>query len=657
VSEKPGDKSGRISLWEDLKQRNVYRIGVGYAAVAWFTIEVSETILPRLGAPDWSVTLVIVLALAGYPVALFLSWLLQITPDGVVVDRPRRRLNWRAYLIIDLVIVAVLVSAASIYWFRIYKVEYAPDSPSNSIAVLPFVNIGDDPDNSAFSVGLADELLTLLARIEELKVASRTSSEYFRGRNVEFSEIADALGVRYLVEGSVQKEADRLRVTVQLIEAAANDHLWAENYEASLAGLLDLRARMAGDIIEGLKMALPMESIETLNERPTEDAQAYVWYLQGLEYLRRPRVESNLAEAERLFSEALSKDARFAGAHAGLCRTYLGRFEMQNDPEWFERAERACHRAITLDEQQVGVYIALGELYRLSSQFDESLEYFDLALRFDPDAIDALMNRGITLDRAGRFGEAEGELQRTVEKEPFYWRGSNSLGRFYMGHGRYSEAIGPFQRATELTPDNVTAWNNLAAALYMDGRVSEAISAFERSADIKPSRSVLMNLANLHYYQGEFRSAGERYRQAFGLAPKDDRTVGGLAASLRFVEGQSAAVREGFLLASELVEDLLEVTPSDSLAWARLASYRANLGDEAGAMEALRKAAPEQSADPEVWFFACLTYMPLDRYEEALDLVEKLIESGYPTDILNSDPDLEPIREDARYLALLSTTK
>ena len=166
-----------------------------------------------------------------------------------------------------------------------------------------------------------------------------------------------------------------------------------------------------------------------------------------------------------------------------------------------------------------------------------------------------------------------------------------------------------------------------------------------------------MNIANLHYYQGQYEQAADRYRQASELAPKDDRTVGGMAASLRFVEGQQVAVREGFVLAAELVENLLEITPSDKLAWARLASYHANLGDEAAAIQALAQSEFSESSDPEVWFFACLTYMPLGRHEETLALVEKLVQQGYPKDILSSDPDLEPIRDDDRFVAMLSAMK
>lgn len=650
----PGTEAKKVSFWQDLKQRNVYRIGVGYAAVAWFVIEVSETILPRIGLPDWSVTMVIVLALVGYPIALFLSWVFQITPDGIVIDRPRRPISWRTYLIIDLFIAVILVSAGSIYWFRIHQIEYNTDRPDNSIAVLSFVNIGEDPDNAAFSQGLSDELLTLLSRIEELKVSSRTASDFFLNNRLPFPEMSKALGARYLVEGSVQKEAERLRVTIQLIDGDINDHVWAENYEAPITGLLDLRSRMAADILEGLKTAISIKSVDILAVKPTDNAQAYVFYLQGQEYLRRPRTDTNLNEAARLFSNAEDLDPRFASAHAGLCQTFLARFSMQKDPGWFEKAERSCHRTLTLDPQHVDVYVALGELYRLSSQYDEALEYFDLALKVNPDSVEATMDRGITLDHAGQTGEAEHWLVLAVQMEPFYWRAYNSLGRYYMRHARYIYAVEQFEKATEISPDNVPALNNLAAALYMNGHIQEAINAFDRSLALKPSRSTLMNIANLHYYQGQYDLASERYRQASELAPKDDRTVGGMAASLRFVEGQQPAVHEGFVLAAELVEKLLEVSPTDALAWARLASYQANLGNESAAIQALEQAGLSDSTDPEVWFFACLTYMPLGRHEEALALVEKLVEQGYPKDILSSDPDLEPIRGDDRFTAMLS---
>jgi len=230
-----------ISIWEDLKRRNVYRVGVGYVALSWLLIQTAEVIFPRIGFPDWSVTMAIVVSLAGFPIAIFLGWTFEITPKGIVYDRPRG-VRWSTYLVVDVVIVVALVAAGSVYWFRVHEID-APTQRQfdNSIAVLPFLDIGQDPDTEALAFGLSDELLTGLAQLEELKVSSRVATDYYADRTLPLAEIANGLDVKYLVEGSVHKEADRIRVTVQLIDALENDHVWADNYEKGMGGLHSLK--------------------------------------------------------------------------------------------------------------------------------------------------------------------------------------------------------------------------------------------------------------------------------------------------------------------------------------------------------------------------------------------------------------------------------
>jgi len=327
---------------------------------------------------------------------------------------------------------------------------------------------------------------------------------------------------------------------------------------------------------------------------------------------------------------------------------------MEKDPQWFENGERSCHRGITLDDRQIDVHIALGELYSLSSQDDKAIEYFDAALRVDPRAAEAEMKKGLSLENLGQIADAETALRAAVNKEQYYWRARNNLGRFLMRHARYEEAVTEFAAVTDLTPYSSSALNNLAAAHYMTGDQAAAIAAFDKSIEIEPGRSALMNTANLHYYRGEFDKAATRYEQAARLMPKDDRPLGGLAASIRFVPQRQRQVTQYFEEAAELAEELLMLAPSDSLAWARLASYRAYAGQRDKALAALERSDLAEATDVDVRFFACLTYMALGEQHKAVELLESLVQLGYTRDILMNDPDLAPIRGDARIVAALS---
>jgi TolB-like protein len=280
-------------FFQELKRRNVVRVAAAYAVVAWLLIEVSDTIFPRLGFPDWTVTFIIVLVALGFPLALFLSWAYELTPEGVKrteevpVEASVTRLTGRR---LDFAIIGVM--ALAIGWLSWEQFGPGGEAREASIAVLPFVDMSADGDQEYFGDGLSEEILNLLAGIRELKVSGRTSSFSFKGTNVSIPEIGRTLGVAHVLEGSVRRSGDDLRITAQLVEAGTGFHLWSDTYDRRMVDVFAIQDEIAGAIADALRLTLVASAHETA------DLEAYDLYLMARTLIYGRSVEG-LNEAHR----------------------------------------------------------------------------------------------------------------------------------------------------------------------------------------------------------------------------------------------------------------------------------------------------------------------------------------------------------------------
>ena len=307
----------------ELKRRKVYRVAVGYCVVGWLIIQFATTVLPALTLPAWTARFVVVLILAGFPIALILAWALDIGPAGIHLERepksteacppalPGRRRN-----LVTLAIVGLLISAIAGYF--VFKRSSAR-ALEKSIAVLPFANFSDDPANAYFADGIQDDVLTNLAKISALKVVSRTSVLPYRGQTHNIREIGKALNVASVLEGSVRREGKRVRINVQLIDATNDRHLWAQVYDRELTDLFAVQSELAQEIAGALEATLAPGEQERIVRKPTENGDAYLLYQEAHEIFSRPdRHHDDLARVEDLYQKAIQLDPNFALAHARL---------------------------------------------------------------------------------------------------------------------------------------------------------------------------------------------------------------------------------------------------------------------------------------------------------------------------------------------------
>jgi TolB-like protein len=486
-------------LLAELRRRNVFKVGVAYALVAWLLIEVAHTAFPTLQLPDWTITLVTVLLIMGFPVALVIAWAFELTPEGIkraeemttaesITHLTGRKLD---FAIIGLLAIAVI--------FLVVDNYILGDDREKSIAVLPFANISLDPEDAYFADGIHDEILAQLSKIRDLKVISRTSVMSYREENrPPLPEIATKLGVANILEGSVRLAGNRVRITIQLIEAASDAHLWTETYDRELtaANIFSIQSDVATTVAEALRAALSPEEQDRLASAPTENLAAYEAYLLGRQRLARLTAAAS-AEAVEYFQQAIELDPEFALAYAGLADSYVVQVYFGGLPsvggsaseEGLAKAQAAADKALALDDQLGEVYKSLAgikhqrqdlqgaeAMYRRALELnpnyamahawygdllrsylgrpEEALALHKKAADLDPLSVEIITSVGMTLESLGRFDEALARYQRAIEINPAYTEPYIFIGDHYWSvSGRIDEAVVWHAKGISLDPD------------------------------------------------------------------------------------------------------------------------------------------------------------------------------------------------------------
>src|SRR5213596_1899364 len=348
----------KMSIFTELKRRNVYKVAVAYAVVAWLLMQVASQIFPFFEIPNWAVRLVVLLLIIGFPVALILAWAFELTPEGLkrtaVADAtPAPRSRSRAWIYVVLIAAALSIGLFFLGRFTAStKQSVSTEASRKSIAVLPFDNLSRDPDNAYFASGIQDEIITRLAKIADLKVISRTSTQQYQSKPGNLSEIAKQLGVANILEGSVQKVADQVRVNVQLIQVTSDSHLWANTYDRKLVDIFGVESEVAKAIAEALQAKLTGGEQQALAVKPTNNPEAYDAYLRGLAYDARYSSHlDHVLDAEKaigFYERAVQLDPNFVVAWARLSRVnslvYANRYDVATAARG-DAAKRALENA------------------------------------------------------------------------------------------------------------------------------------------------------------------------------------------------------------------------------------------------------------------------------------------------------------------------
>ncbi len=464
-------RSGIFRFYQELKRRKVIRVAIVYVVVAWVIVEVSSVMFPGLLLPDWSTRLVIALAIIGFPITLVMAWAFELTPDGLKVDsdageNPKKDSTAEAG-------------------------SDASENGFNSVAVLPFVNLSNDPDNEYFSDGMSEELLNLLCKLPQLTVASRTSSFSFKGKDVDMATVARQLGVDIILEGSVRRSNDRVRITAQLINTRTDRHLWSETYDRELKDVFALQDEIAHNIVKALELSLSPAQQRCIEQRCSTDVvDAYDFYLRGRYFVERGDIDSG----QQMFEKAIELDRDYALAWAGVADCHSWRCT------WYEDSPESKKMAD---------------------------EYSLKALQLAPDQAEAHASRCWALNTNGKYGEAEIEFKAAINLDPQLYEAYYFAGRAYFAQGKFRQAADAFEQACAIRPDDLTAAALKSTALKSLGEEDEfrkackhSIKVAERYLALNPDDALaLSRAANDLVTMGEKEKGLRWAERAYSINP------------------------------------------------------------------------------------------------------------------------------------------
>jgi tetratricopeptide (TPR) repeat protein len=532
--------------------------------------------------------------------------------------------------------------AAATAAISLWQAQSAPGGERPVIAILPLTNLSGDQSKSYLGVGIADTLTNSLSQLSSITVISRTAMQESGAPNTtDLAKIAKALGVTMLVQGSFQQAGDRLRVHANLVTPDGRI-VWSGDSESRFSDLFSLESRLAGALIDALRVTVTGAERERLDRPPTASRDALEAYWQGAALLEQSDT-TQIDNAIDAFNRALAIDSQFSLAHANLGEAYRRKYLRTNESEWITRAVAAVSEALRLDPAQVDVRLSLAGVYRLTGRRGAAVEELRKALAQQPSNGEAHRQLGELLDAEGRPDEALVELRRAVAERPQYWRNYQSLGLFYYRRGNLPEAVAGLTRLVELRPDDANSYNLLGAALLASGDHEQARDNFERSIAVTPTPAAYSNLGTIHYSAKRYVEAVEANEQALRLAPNRAPVHRNLGDALLKL-GRQAEARAAYEQAVALAQKAVEVNPSDAVAMSQLAVYEAKIGRRGDAERHANAAVAINPAGPEVLYRRAVVLALNGDTTRALEAATEAISRGYSKQLALDDDDLASLR-------------
>ncbi|MDB5968772.1 MAG: tetratricopeptide repeat protein [Hydrocarboniphaga sp.] len=662
-----------LSFWEQLKRRNVPRVAAFYAGSAWLLVQVATQVFPFFDVPNWAVRLVVIAAFLGFPFVIAFSWFYELTPLGLKRESemaadasiPRssgRRLDrW----IIAVLSLAVVVLLASLF-VRGGKPQPQKADADKSIAVLPFESLSDDKSNAYFALGIQDEILTRLSKIGGLRVISRTSTARYASNPDDLPDIAKRLGVAHVLEGSVQKSGDTVRINVQLIHAATDQHLWAEIYDRKLDNMFSVEGEVAQAIAEALNTRLTSNEHAAMNAAPTRNAAAYDLYLRGLNSELRYTSQQDYFDAERYYREAVRADPAFAlaWAHLAMTQSYLYLNGTVRTGQYLADLRNSAETAMKLQPELGEAWLARGYYYyRGLGDFDAAIGAFQQASQRLPNSAEVSAAIAYVQRRQGKWDEALANLMISARRDPqniSYWTG---LAEIHSALGRYSQAQSTLDHVLEISPERAVTLKATKANYYQDaGDLDAAQKILDSLPPDDPSLATLFGRQWL--YRRDYAPIAPKLEKLLAdpeAQPGDDRpSIYSLLGASYFFSGHPDPARAAFAEGRRLALELRKSGVDSFSLSCNLGVNEAALGHRDAALAEARHCVELVGNDHWERPFAETAQTQVqvlvgDR-EAALAVLPSLVETpnGVRAGDLRYSPVWDTLRDDARFKAVLA---
>ena len=483
-------------LFAELKRRNVYKVAIAYAVVAWLLMQIATQVFPFLEIPNWAIRLVIMLIVIGFPIALIIAWAFELTPEGLkrtesADELPKKAPRNRAWIYV--VIIAGAISVGVFFLGRYTSSKQSAELPAKSIAVLPFDNQNRDPDTDYLSDGIPESIINSLSQLPNLKVMSRNSVFHYKGKEMDAPAVAKELKVQAVLTGRMKQRGDGLSISVELINAQDNSEIWGQQYNRKLADVFAVQEEIAKEISEKLRLKLTGAERQQLAKRPTENLKAFQYYMQGREYAQRSTREDLLA-AISYYAKAMEEDRNYALAYAGLADAYaiLGVRGHIAPIEGRRQGQEAARKALALDENLAEAHAALGLAYVQFTPSNFSLGDRELrhAIELSPSLANAHQYLGLSLVRQARLDEALEECLKARELDPLSSIIARLVAMPYYLKRDYARALELLRQANELGPAFTTTWE---IGVYIQNKLfNEALAELEKAKRERKNDSILI---------------------------------------------------------------------------------------------------------------------------------------------------------------------
>jgi TolB-like protein/Flp pilus assembly protein TadD len=647
------------SFFAELKRRKVHRVAIAYALASWLLIQIATQVFPFFEIPNWAVRLVVLMLVLGFPIALILSWIFDLTPQGI---RRTEESNGR---------LAPLPVGA----------EATRNIPEKSIAVLPFENLSDDKENDYFAAGVHDDILSNLSKVADLKVISRTSVQQFKSGTRNLREIGMALGVAHILEGTARRAGNRIRVNAQLIDARSDAHLWGETFDREITDLFALQSELAQRITQALRANLSAREKTNLQTHPTRDILAYELFLRARELFHWAGSGYSYdkgAHALRLIDEAIKRDPQFALAYGLASRLHseLFWFGYDKSTSRLEKAKEAADAALKLQSDLGEAHLAKAFYYYYGfRQYDVAQKHVTAAIRAIPNDADVLNTAGAIARRDGRWNEAVTNLEQARDRDPRNLSVLWSLFESYLALHEYAKADRTVSDALSVSPTaDFFVLARSAIALFRDGDTAPLRSALRkipRSFDPGGATSTIALRLSLMARDVE---EADRVLAACAHEKLDDNGLSGVAGALdgytvpkswyagliAQARGNESSARAAFEQAKRAVGDDLVQSPNDAKTLAMLALIHAALGEKKEAVAAATRAgellpiAKDSFDGPILATTLAAVSAKLGEKDSAIRQLESLVgvPNGPTPGTLRVEPEWNSLRDDPRFRKL-----
>jgi TolB-like protein/Flp pilus assembly protein TadD len=588
-------------FFAELKRRNVYRVAVAYGVVAWLLIQIASQVFPFFDIPNWAVRLIVLLLAIGFPVALILAWVFELTSEGIKHTEavaPGESMMPRTGRKLDFLIIGILLVVIGIFTYQRFGPQkktpaIGVELPEKSIAVLPFQNLSDDKANAYFAEGIQDEILTRLAKIADLKVISRTSTQHYQSAPKNIREIAKELGVAHIMEGSVQKSGDAVRVNVQLIKAANDSHLWGDTFDRKLTDIFSVESEVAKTIADRLRAKLTGQEEKVIAAKPTDNPEAYDAYLRGLAYtLKAADTPTNMVAAQKYFREAVRLDPKFALGWALLsyndALAYLTA-TLEPTAALREEARQAAETALTVQPNLGEAIWAKGYYYYAClKDYDTAVRYFDQARQLLPNSSRIPEALAYVARRRGQWDQSESYFNEAERLDPRNVSIFTPHAQLYIALRRFPEALRKFDQVLDIVPDEVDILAFKAAITQAQGDLPRAAALL---APLHPGADQARALETQVYQAILERRPVQMIARLKEILATPDPALGYPNSILRFwlgwaqeVAGDHAAAQESWRQARSELESLLKEQPENFRLIGYLALTNMGLGEKATAL-------------------------------------------------------------------------